>query len=83
MVQLDPARLLNSVGGSAAAVISEMQQTCDDLKTELQELPFCDLQTQYLQSWIDCIGGPDLAELPAELLENTLDYSITRSSGRI
>ena len=75
MVQFDPARLLNSVGGSAAAVISEMQKTCDDLKTELQELPFCDPQVQYLQSWIDCIGPPDLTEFPAELLENTLDCS--------
>ena len=75
MVQLDPAKLLNSVGGSAAAVISEMQQTFDDLKTDLQELPFCDPQAQYLQSWIDCIGAPDLTEFPAELLENTLDYS--------
>ena len=75
MVQLDPARLLESVSGSATAVINEMQQTCDDLKARLQELPFCDPQAQYLQSWIDCIGIPDSTEFPTELLEETLDYS--------
>ena len=75
MVQLDPARLLDSVSSSVSAVISEMQETCGALKASLRELPFCDPQAQYLQSWIDCIGDPDLSEFPAELLENTLDYS--------
>lgn len=75
VVQLNPAQLLDSVSSSASAVFCEMQQTCKDLKEELKKLPFCDPQAQYLQSWIDCIGPPDLTEFPAELLENTLDYS--------
>ena len=74
-MQLDPAQLLDSVSTSVSKVISEMQETCDTLKASVKELPFCDPQAQYLQSWIDCVGDPDLSEFPAELLENTLDYS--------
>jgi len=67
-VQLDPARLLDSVSTSVSKVISEMQETCDTLKASLKDLPFCDPQTQYLQSWIDCVGDPDLSSFQLSCL---------------